>query len=785
MARLPPVLAYPLQRYLSEQSNPVLKLWKMCEFAETFLGFYVALILNGPEAGILRERLAKSEEATDPVFSPEFECALAKLQAGDGFDWWNYPGNLVSGKSIDWSRTGGFRGDFEKTEEEARKLFLEMRKRFLKLLLPDFGSWNDLLQALTSTKKFQFGSPKVPRPVLAWELSKTVDREFPGFKEFYQVFFDPFLKSGTSENLVSHRNTLAHSGHTNRSAEAILWAGGKGGLRGKFEEKLRFLEGFGQIFLLVCVGHGPKDLRKLTGPDMVLGASWDYSGAAFDIPQPGEVFLARGNMIRKIWPFHIFSPIRQEVSAPDIKEDLIPGNTRGNESGAEAEALKSHLQIFTGCQNDGVCFHPLGNPESPINLEDKRMHWGILKFLGLKDSQRPEWSMDDLEEGAGFVGRESERQTIGNIIERWALHQEVGGIHWFTGSPGSGKSALMARVAFDWLDRNQEINVFPFFFRFGTNSPDLFLTQLWNLLSRMGLPKPLEMPVRRDDFINLIAAVLKKKEFAAGRVLFLIDGLDELERMAPGFSRSLWRMEKGDSLWLCSGRREESWEPSDSLPHTGPISFSDSSSPIGDLPRMNSADIRMMLMKGIGKRDREIPSVFVEGVMKKADGVPLYVALVVKDIIRAKAKRFPEFDPKFLPSSLNDYFAELLKRSSIGDLAQILTPLFCQLVVAYDPQTIPSLTDVLLERGLLVEGKDSFGLVKKGLEHIEGIFPLEKRIVGQGVEYALPPSLKKEFSELGNETPGMGMEMEEAINTARRAGLGKSGPAPLFQGGNQ
>lgn len=444
------------------------------------------------------------------------------------------------------------------------------------------------------------------------------------------------------------------------------------------------------------------------------------------------------------------------------------------------------LQIFTGCHENGVGFHPLGSLDTPAIQAGKILRQEFLDFLGI-GSQRPDWSFADLEPAARFVGRRRELGVLDAVVKRWARAPRAGALAWFSGAPGSGKTALMASLAVRWLDRRPSIQVLPFFFRAGErgHGPEDFLTlardRLGKALDREGVSRPVE--AKGLDGWEALAGMLKA--LAGTSFLFLLDGMDELARISSEALEKFAGMPRDHSLWLCSGRSDGSWDKARGGPEGIPVEFPDRAGKSPELPAMADGDIREMLLRGIDKRDGEllgqdgaalatgtslrVPNPFVDAVVEFAKGLPLYVAMLVRDI--RDEDRFARFDPEELPPSLEEYFAELLKRSSIGDLAHFLTPLFCQLLLEIAPQPATRFATALASRGLLLPDADQVALVAAGLQILGGIFPLERHPSSDGLRYAFPESVRQGLGVLiSHATRGQGglaLELAEAVATAR------------------
>jgi hypothetical protein len=104
---------------------------------------------------------------------------------------------------------------------------------------------------------------------------------------------------------------------------------------------------------------------------------------------------------------------------------------------------------------------------------------------------------------------------------------------------------------------------------------------------------------------------------------------------------------------------------------------------------------------------------FLEALVERSQGLPLYLRLVVQDIREGKLS-FKEGEEKKLPRGLASYYARVLERLQISDVAAVLTPVFCVLACAKAPLTVETLLELMKGDRLIREGGEE--LLGKALD---------------------------------------------------------------------
>jgi WD40 repeat protein len=325
------------------------------------------------------------------------------------------------------------------------------------------------------------------------------------------------------------------------------------------------------------------------------------------------------------------------------------------------------------------------------------------------------------------VKREAAR-CIGRVRElailREAAHALTAGAIWISGAAGIGKSNLLASLMEELQDAPPAgVFVLPYRFRAGDDrcgrAP--FLTYLTEQLTLGEALVPHEEsasdghdPIR--EVIELLARL--KPEL---RVLLVVDGLDEIVERDPRFVEDvLFAIMEARVALIAAGRPERG------LPEAFAKVGAQIPFPNG-LPPMSIDDIRAMLLErtgGIRKRllaiEREsggaIHNSFIDGVVKRSEGLPLYINYVVGDLNAGKLS--PE-QSGVLPASLHAYHEQLLTRVSVGDVPALLAPLLVLLALAHEPLTLQEQAALLARAGRISDTKSpAVTTVEKALQAI-------------------------------------------------------------------
>jgi hypothetical protein len=265
----------------------------------------------------------------------------------------------------------------------------------------------------------------------------------------------------------------------------------------------------------------------------------------------------------------------------------------------------------------------------------------------------------------------------------------------------------------------KEVVVIPYFFRIGYSacSTNQFLKAAL-LRLHAAISEPLNLAATTEERRRqLILAIQKAGKLTDKKVIFLIDGLDEIYRLEPSFISLLFAAKVPHVIWICAGRPEPEMESILRENGTEWV-FNDG------LPKIDAAAIRALLTDQLERekyilfdRDKsegnESRNRFIEVLARKSEGVPLYVRMVVEDVREGK---WTLSDEDKLPNGLRAYFEQVLERLRVSDVGAVLTPLFCLLALAKEPITESSLS-MLLSNHYLSKLPRWQELFHKTLEH--------------------------------------------------------------------
>jgi hypothetical protein len=220
-------------------------------------------------------------------------------------------------------------------------------------------------------------------------------------------------------------------------------------------------------------------------------------------------------------------------------------------------------------------------------------------------------------------------------------------------------------------------------------------------------------PRLHDRQKQLVEALEEAVSKTSKKVLFLVDGLDEIYRLEREFLNVPFMTIRERIVWVCAGRSEGDLE--EALKNRG----AEEVFPDG-LPPLDEQAIRAMLVEHLGRlkydlfeRDKGERNRFVEAVTRKSEGLPLYVRMVIEDL---KAGRLTVRDEEKLPEGLVAYYERLLERLRVSDVGTVLTPLFCLLAWAKEPITEGTMK-VLLQTHHLAGTPEWDELFRRTLEH--------------------------------------------------------------------
>jgi hypothetical protein len=229
-----------------------------------------------------------------------------------------------------------------------------------------------------------------------------------------------------------------------------------------------------------------------------------------------------------------------------------------------------------------------------------------------------------------FVGRTHEVATLGAEVR--ACHQ---GVLWVWGPAGIGKSFVLAKVTTAAAEEAAGTTTTVLAWRFQSGDDRCRGETFADFVIERLHPEA-AAPQASKKYDALEAAL--RHAAAKGRVVLVLDGLDEVAERDPAFAREVpLALRLPNVLWVCGGRPERG------LPEAFAEGGAIEPFPTG-LPRMSDDDVRAMLVEKLGplrrkllRGDRDddgrVTNAFVELVTRNARGLPIYVKCVIEDVL--------------------------------------------------------------------------------------------------------------------------------------------------------
>lgn len=384
--------------------------------------------------------------------------------------------------------------------------------------------------------------------------------------------------------------------------------------------------------------------------------------------------------------------------------DLYPLNIFGYTDGSEDNF--SVLQLYSRFDKSYLEFLTFSDKKSLYSEKYKKTTvWNnFLDSFPLK-----EWQKSYLKSKGKNTGKESIENLIQELTEVFVgrkkqekfikdkINEKENEILWIRGSPGIGKSGLIAKLAKDYESKKEYLTI-PYFFRSGNMGlstieflndgllPDLekeTVNKIKNSLKNMQ-----EEPVLKS--IQMVVKAISDLSESKNnkKILFFVDGLDEIYRTDSNIVEIIEQIRTATKsakvIWVLAGQPDEYLEKelreisAEFLP---------------SIIELDKDSIQIILERKLGRSKYELFKTpgFVDSVFDKSKGLPLYIHMLIEDIRKGKMS----FDKEILPEGLDKYYSKIFERIRVSDEGRILTPVLCFLALSKEPLTDETLSLLL------------------------------------------------------------------------------------------
>ncbi len=485
---------------------------------------------------------------------------------------------------------------------------------------PTLGAWLRMAQALADRLR-EPGPPAFAPP-----LAELVDDALGPLLD------NPGQPQTPRKSFTALRNQLAHGASlTRRAAESLVADWGK-----RFEDAMGRAAWLAEFSVVVFLG--PDRYGALRGPTAA-AVTFEPAPEALAVLRQldirGErVAAVHGPVALPLWPLLLYGvPSVPDPDVPEPPDQPTP-------------------QVYVRREGPWLQYTPVGSEDvcrsecsDPVALE---------AFCELfRPPPAPEAARGRQGADGGFedeIGRVA-RQLVGRTRELDTIKEKLAasydGVLWVAGVAGIGKSYLIARVVADLLAcPPANTLVVPYRFKGGDHrcNRDRFLRlsvqrlRAWDGVERAEAAAS-DDAGHGDRALEGLKALLRGLK-AGHRVLFALDGLDEIEELDRGFAQEIpaaLAARYHGVTWLCAGRPEQG------LPET--FAPSASCQPVfpDGLPPMSRAEIRAMLLAQIGPltakllrndEDRTDQRLFPLPQVRAADLRGLRLPAAVRDVFR-------------------------------------------------------------------------------------------------------------------------------------------------------
>jgi tetratricopeptide (TPR) repeat protein len=541
---------------------------------------------------------------------------------------------------------------------------------------------------------------------------------------------DPFQKLLPMRNLVAHNQRT-----TDQTVSKLLEAHTT-----SFENlvlHLAFLRDDAGITLIACPSTGPARLLRGLSAE---GREFDRSQLPQEFRQfgPDRMLLLTPKGPFDLCPLHAYGEVFHIVDDDLVGqgEDAIQIYSRtADAGGVEYTVLGGQAAYSRGAPSWEDRFAEI------FRLEAWRARFRIEGALAKYTFQE---RMDRLLQL--FIGRDHQ---VAAAYER--INALSGTILWLTGKPGMGKSAFIAKLVRDHIQHAAQrsgVICIPYFFQASDGdrcrAEAFFEAALLGLARATGRAFKIEEEPRKrlEQFRRALREASADQTQYVRKVVIVLDGLDEVLAVDPGLIDVIFELQMPGVVWVCAGQDESALQSQFSRErcawlfqrHTQLEALRvEREEDESYLPPLNADNVRAFFVDELGPRlpqffgrdkrnkDGSWSNEYVEEVIRRSDGLPLYLHLLVRDI-RAQHTDFAPGSERNLPKGLQEYYDRIIRRMG-DDVSQTLPAAIALLSLSYEP--LPSETlAVLLADHELVGQPEGRGLLETALRH--GGVPLQR-----------------------------------------------------------
>lgn len=312
-----------------------------------------------------------------------------------------------------------------------------------------------------------------------------------------------------------------------------------------------------------------------------------------------------------------------------------------------------------------------------------------------------------------FQGRTAELERV----KDWRIGQTPKGerIGLIVGEPGFGKSALLAKAAYTYqqeLDATKIASLLSVAHAFSAEDPMndrrsfllslLQQVELWCGAKRSVAKATDQAKELEEKCIAQLDALFER--FPENHLTVFIDGLDEIVPFDSKFPTLILSLLRPGVTIIATTRPIDFLNSFEDFDDVERIIFGADSN---TLPGMTDNEVRAMLLEGLGARAQEVIALdfddlrsgtarnaYIEKIVERAAGKPLYVELLIIDIVEYGVQIDPDAR---LPVSVERFYEQLLSRQGLSDTKSHLSVILCLLALAKEPLGSNVLVDLFVQ----------------------------------------------------------------------------------------